>query len=139
MKVHEYQARDLLTLFKIPVCLGEGISSAAEAGAVFSHVANPRAVAKVQVLMGGRGKAGGVKLVHTAAEAKIFCEQFIGKPFSTTQSAGESKIVRKILIAESIAVRSEFYLGVVVDRPAGAPVVLFSKEGGVEIEEDAAK
>ncbi|OIO39645.1 MAG: succinate--CoA ligase subunit beta, partial [Candidatus Omnitrophica bacterium CG1_02_46_14] len=136
---HEYQAGKFLADFGIPVSRGEVVTSAASAGAAFSRVGNPHTVAKVQVLMGGRGKAGGVRPVKTAAEAEAFCAQFLGKPFSTIQSAGESKVVRAIYIAENISIQSEFYLGIVVDRAAGRPVILFSKEGGVEIEEVAQK
>ena len=139
MKVHEYQARELLKNFQIPVSRGEVVTNAKAAASAFRRVGNPLAIAKVQVLMGGRGKAGGVRPVKTAAEAEAFCDRFIGKPFSTTQSAGESKIVKAVLIAEDIAIQSEYYLGVVVDRAIGNPVLLFSKEGGVEIEEVAMK
>ena len=137
MKLHEYQARDLLKNFNIPVSDAQVVMSADEAPAVFSRMGHPFCVAKVQVLMGGRGKAGGVLSVKTAAEAKAFCEKFIGKPFATSQSAGEPKIVHSVLIAEDIAIKSEYYLGIVVDRGQSKPVILFSKEGGVEIEEVA--
>ncbi len=139
MKIHEYQARELLKNFQIPVTRGEVVTSASASEGAFRRVGNPFAVAKVQVLMGGRGKAGGVRPVKNSDEAKVFCEQFIGKPFSTTQSAGESKIVKAVLIAENIAFQSEYYLGIVVDRTAGKPAILFSKEGGVEIEDTAMK
>ena len=89
--------------------------------------------------MGGRGKAGGVLRIETAAQAEAFAQKFLGKLFSTYQSGGESKIVKAILMTEDIAIASEYYLGIVVDRAAEKPVILFSKEGGVEIEEVAAK
>ena len=139
MKLHEYQASQFLKTFGIPVSNGQAIDDARNASAVFDRIANPYCMAKVQVLMGGRGKAGGVRQVKSAREAREFCEKFIGKPFSTTQSAGESKIVKRVLIAEELHIQSEYYLGVVVDRGKGKPVILFSKEGGVEIEETAAR
>ncbi len=140
MKIHEYQARQILQNYGIPVSAGDIVSSdPKDAPTVFRRYANPNCVAKVQVLMGGRGKAGGVKRVTSAEEAQCFCEKFLGRPFSTTQSAGESKIVHSVLITEDIAIAKEYYLGIVVDRAEGRPVILFSKEGGVEIEEVAAK
>ncbi len=139
MKIHEYQARALLQTFRIPVSRGEVVTSAGQASDILKRVGNPNGIAKVQVLMGGRGKAGGVQVVKSANEATAFCEKFIGRPFSTYQSGGESKIVKAVLIAEDIAIQSEYYLGIVVDRSVGLPVILFSKEGGVEIEEVAIK
>ncbi len=89
--------------------------------------------------MGGRGKAGGVQRLHTVSEAEAFVEKFLGKPFSTAQSAGESKTVRSILLTEDKAILEEYYLGVTIDRSRRAPVILFSKQGGVEIEEVASQ
>ena len=137
MKIHEYQAQKLLADFKIPVPRGEVIFNAASARGVFERVANLGAVVKVQVLMGGRGKAGGIQRVKTAPEAESIAASFLGKPFSTTQSGGESKIVKAVLLTEAVAIREEYYLGIVIDRSAGQPVILFSKEGGVDIEEIA--
>ena len=139
MKLHEYQSRDLLAQYGIPTSRGEVVKKSGEAAAIFNRLANPTCMAKVQVLMGGRGKAGGVKRMQNAAETEAFVQQFLGKPFSTYQSAGESKIVKSILVTEDIPIQEEYYLGVVVDRSKGEPVILFSKEGGVEIEEVAAK
>ncbi len=100
MKTHEYQARQLLNAYGIPTSAGDVLRSPGEAPALFKRYANPSCIIKVQVLMGGRGKAGGVIRVHSAAEAVAFCEKFLGKQFSTYQSAGESKTVRAILISE---------------------------------------
>ena len=139
MKIHEYQARELLRIFGIPTSKGESVVDPRTAAEAFRRLGNPYCMAKVQVLMGGRGKAGGVCQVKTAEEAQGFCEKFLGKPFSTSQSVGESKIVKSVLIAEELTIRSEFYLGIVVDRSQNLPVILFSREGGVEIEEVAAQ
>lgn len=139
MKLHEYQSRGFLTQYGIPTPRGEVITKAEEAAAIFSRLANPTCMVKVQVLMGGRGKAGGVKRVQSAVEAGSFAQNFLHKPFSTTQSAGESKSVKSILITEDIPIQEEYYLGIIVDRSKSEPVILFSKEGGVEIEEVAAK
>ncbi len=137
MKIHEYQARDLLKDYGIPICRGQVLFRSSEALSAFKEFANPSCVVKVQVLMGGRGKAGGVIHVHTPQEAVVFCDKFLGKPFSTYQSAGESKTVRSVLISEDRLIQEEYYLGIAVDRAHGLPVLLFSREGGVEIEEVA--
>ncbi len=137
MKIHEYQARQLLIDYGIPTSKGQVLFKSEEAPAAFARYANPSCVVKVQVLMGGRGKAGGVIHVHNPAEAVVFCDKFIGKPFSTYQSGGESKTVRSILISEDREIREEYYLGIVMDRAESLPVILFSREGGVEIEEVA--
>lgn len=139
MKLHEYQSRRLLKDYGIPTSLGDVATRPEEAETLFKKFANPTCMAKVQVLMGGRGKAGGVQKVTSAGQARAFCEKFLGKPFSTYQSGGESKTVRAILIAEDIAIQSEYYLGVAIDRAKQAPAILFSKEGGVDIEEVAAR
>ena len=139
MKIHEYQSRRILSDYGIPVSAGDAAFDAKSAADLFSKFANPTCIAKVQVLMGGRGKAGGVQRVKTAEEARVFCDKFLGKLFSTTQSGGEAKQVRSVLVTEDIGIQHEFYLGVVIDRAQSRPVLLFSKEGGVEIEEVAAK
>ncbi len=137
MKIHEYQAREFLQSFQIPLPKGEVITDPRAAALSFRRLANPACMVKVQVLMGGRGKAGGIRRVTTGEEAEKVSTSLIGKPFSTTQSAGESKIVKSVLIVETVDVREEYYLGIVIDRSVGKPVILFSKEGGVEIEEVA--
>ena len=137
MKVHEYQARALMEKAGIPSSRGRVIFHAEEAPAAFRSFADPSCMAKVQVLAGGRGKAGGVLRVKTAEEAEMFARKFLGKPFSTAQSGAEGKIVKSVLITEDIPIREEYYLGLAVDRSRGMPVILFSKEGGVEIEEIA--
>jgi succinyl-CoA synthetase beta subunit len=138
MKMHEYQARKILSDYHIPTSRGRVAFSPEEAASVFETLGQSSAIAKVQVLMGGRGKAGGVVRVHSAAEAKAFALKFLGKPFSTTQSAGESKTVRSVLVTEDNKILEEYYLGITIDRSHQKPVILFSKQGGMEIEEVAA-
>ena len=137
MKVHEYQARKFLAQYGIPTSKATVFFDTADARDVFRGLAGKTAIAKVQVLMGGRGKAGGVARVASGEEAASFADKFLGKPFSTSQSAGESKIVRSILLSEDNRILEEYYLGVTIDRSRGSPVVLFSKQGGMEIEEVA--
>ncbi len=137
MKVQESQARSLFGQFGIATSEGSMITDVAQAKDAFNRLANPTCICKVQVLMGGRGKAGGVKRLKTVQEAEEMARTFLGKPFSTVQSAGESKIVRSLIITQDIPIQEEYYLGVVIDRSNKSPVILFCKEGGVEIEEIA--
>jgi succinyl-CoA synthetase beta subunit len=139
MKSHEYQARQLFEQYGIPVSKGVVVTDAAKAGEAFKAIGGATAIAKVQVQMGGRGKAGGVKKVSSADETRAFAEKFLGKPFSTFQSAGESKTVRSVLVTEDKTIREEYYLGITIDRSHRSPVILFSKSGGMDIEEVAAK
>ena len=135
MKIHEYQARQILLDCGIPVSNGEAIFKPEHARAAFGRLANPHVVVKVQVLAGGRGKAGGVQKAKTAEHAEQLSRSFLGKPFATHQSGGVGRIVKSILISEEVPIVEEYYLGIVVDRSKASPVVLFSKQGGVEIEE----
>ena len=99
----------------------------------------PKAVAKAQIHAGGRGKAGGVKLVSSAEEARAFAEKLLGKPLVTHQTGPQGRIVRRVYVEEASDVARELYLGMLVDRKAGTVAVIASTEGGVEIEEVAAK
>ena len=125
MKIHESHAKKIFTDYAIPTCRWEVVSRPEEAADAFGRLAHPSCMAKVQVLMGGRGKAGGVLRVKTGEEARQFAEKFLGKLFSTTQSAGESKLVKTVILTEDIPIRSEYYLGIVVDRTKDRPVILF--------------
>lgn len=131
MKLHEYQARQLLEQAGIPTSPGQVVRRPDEAPGAFRQFAKPTAIAKVQVHMGGRGKAGGVKRIATAEEATAFVSRFIDKPFSTTQSAGESKIVRSVLFTEDRNILEEYYLGIVVDRGLARPVMLVDRKSVV--------
>ncbi len=139
MKIHEFQARELLAQYNIPISGGGIASDLSQAESVFAKYAHPTAIAKVQVLMGGRGKAGGVRRISSGTEAREFVAKFLGKPFSTTQSAGESKTVRSILFTEDKKILEEYYLGAAIDRSARNIALLFSKFGGMDIEEIAGK
>ena len=139
MKIQEYQARELLEQYGIPIAQGAVVFEASKAPQVFRDLGQATIIAKVQVLMGGRGKAGGVRRIQSSDEAQAFAEKFLGKSFSTAQSGGESKIVRTILFTEDKKILEEYYLGVTMDRSHRSPVILFSKQGGVEIEEVAEK
>ncbi len=139
MKLHEYQAKILFLEYGIPTLPFEVVSDAKDVTAAFKKVANPYAMVKVQVLMGGRGKAGGIKKADTAQEAEKTARALLGQWFSTSQSAGEAKRVRSVMISAGIDILEEYYLGIVIDRGQKKPVILFSKAGGIDIEEVAAK
>ena len=137
MKIHEYQARQWLAQCQVPICRGEAVFDPKDAPDAFRRLANPQCMVKVQVLMGGRGKAGGVQRAKNPEEAQKLAASFIGNPFSTYQSQGKPAVVKSVMITEQVAVKEEYYLGIVIDRSKGLPVILFSREGGVEIEEVA--
>ena len=137
MKIHEYQASQLLAQYQIPVARGEAIFDAKRARDAFQKLANPNCMIKVQVLMGGRGKAGGVRRAVSADEAEQLAATFIGRPFSTYQSEGTPTMVKAVMITEEVKIKEEYYVGIVVDRSNSAPVILFSREGGIEIEDVA--
>lgn len=137
MKIHEYQARELLGAYGIPISKGRAVFTVGETAAAFTSIGGATAIVKVQVQMGGRGKAGGVQRVKSVQEAEEFSRRFLGLPFSTAQSAGEFKTVHAILVTEDNPIREEYYLGITIDRSQRCPVILFSKKGGVDIEEVA--
>ncbi len=143
MNIHEYQSRELLEQFGVPVPPGIVVDSAAGAGEAFEELASKHgaalAVVKAQVHAGGRGKGGGVKLVRSAEEARKAAETILSKPLVTPQTTAEGVVVRKLLVAAGVDIAKEYYLGIAVDRAAGNPVLIASTEGGVEIEKVAAE
>jgi succinyl-CoA synthetase beta subunit len=139
MNIHEFQAKQLLGRFGVPVPKGQPASTPEEAAAAFSSLGQPKAVIKAQIHAGGRGKAGGVKLIASADEASAFATRLLGKPLVTHQTGPEGRVVRRVYLEEASQVARELYLGMVVDRKAAAVAVIASTEGGMEIEEVAAK
>jgi succinyl-CoA synthetase beta subunit len=139
MNIHEFQAKQILGRFGAPVPKGQPATTPDEAAAAFRALGQPRAVAKVQIHAGGRGKAGGVKVVNSADEARDFAARLLGKPLVTHQTGPQGRIVRRVYIEEASQVARELYLGLVVDRKAASISVIASTEGGMEIEEVAAK
>jgi succinyl-CoA synthetase beta subunit len=146
MKIHEYQAKQLLSVAGVAVPRGKMVKSAEEAAKAFEELGAKIAVVKSQIHAGGRGKGrfkefpdqAGVVLVKSAAEAKQNAERMLGKTLVTKQTGPAGKTVSTLLVEEGLAIARELYLGVVVDRAAGGPVVIMSSEGGTEIEEVAA-
>ena len=129
MKLHEYQARDILAKYGIPVTGGGVASTPAEARAIAERI-GAKVVVKAQVFVGGRGKAGGVKLADTPAQAEQVASQILGMNI-------KGLTVEKVLVAEAISYQREIYLGVIMDRASKRIVLMASAEGGVEIEEVA--
>ncbi len=129
MKLHEYQARDILAGYKIPVTGGGVASTPAEARALAEQI-GAKVVVKAQVFVGGRGKAGGVKLADTPEQAEAIARQILGMDI-------KGLTVEKVLVAEAISYEREIYLGVIMDRSTKRNIVMASAEGGVEIEEVA--
>ncbi|HWG37166.1 MAG TPA: ADP-forming succinate--CoA ligase subunit beta [Terriglobales bacterium] len=138
MKIHEYQAKELLRGFGVAVPRGRVITRAEEAAAAAAEFGG-RAVVKAQIHAGGRGQGGGVKLAKTPEEAVAFASKILGMTLVTHQTGPEGRLVRKVLIEETAAIARELYLGIVLDRGLGKPVFMASAAGGMEIEEVAAK
>ena len=138
MNLHEYQAKALFADYSLPVSQGYAVDTAEEAVAAAENIGGDRWVVKVQVHAGGRGKAGGVKLVDSLDEVRTFAEQWIGKNLVTFQTDANGQPVSKIYVESCTDIDRELYLGAVVDRGSRRVVFMASTEGGVEIEKVAA-
>ena len=138
MNIHEYQAKELLKRYGVPVPLGKVVSTPQEARGAAVELGG-RCVVKAQIHAGGRGKAGGVKLARDPADAEKKAAEILGKNLVTHQTGPEGRQVRKVLIEQGLNIDRELYLGMVLDRAQSRIAVICSAEGGVEIEEVAAK
>ncbi len=139
MNLHEYQAKQLFAEYGLPVSKGIAVDTAADATAAAKKIGGSKWVVKAQVHAGGRGKAGGVKLVDTPEEAGAFAEQWLGKNMVTYQTDAGGQPVSKILVETCTDIAQELYLGAVIDRSSRRIVFMASVEGGVEIEKVAAE
>ena len=139
MKIHEYQGKELLKKFGVPVPRGVVARTPDEAYQAAKELACEPVVVKAQIHAGGRGKGGGVKLAKTAEEAREIARQMLGMKLVTHQTGPEGREVRVLLIEEGLPIDKEFYLGIVLDRASGRPVFMASAAGGMDIEEVAAK
>jgi succinyl-CoA synthetase beta subunit len=137
LKVHEYQAKELLAQYGVPVPRGRVASTAQEARQVAVELGGP-SVIKAQIHAGGRGKGGGIKLAATPDEAEAAAGQIIGMTLVTPQTGPEGRLVRKVLVEEQTAIERELYLAVLIDGSIGRPILMGSAAGGMEIEEVAA-
>ena len=138
MKIHEYQAKAILSKYDVPVPRGEVAYTVEEAEAAAKKIGGS-VVVKAQIHAGGRGKGGGVKIAKTAEEAAEIAKKMLGMTLVTHQTGPEGRLVQRLLIEETLPIERELYLGIVLDRSIGESVFMASKEGGVEIEEVAAK
>ena len=137
MNLHEYQAKQLFARYGLPVSEGLAADTPDAAVAAARQIGGDRWVCKVQVHAGGRGKAGGVRLVDSEDEVRGFAEAFLGQNLVTVQTDAEGQPVRQVYVESCTDIATELYLGVVVDRASRRVVVMASAEGGVEIEEVA--
>ena len=137
MNIHEFQAKDLLRRYGVPVPNGNVALTPQEAKAAAAELGG-RCVVKAQIHAGGRGKAGGVKLAANPEEAESAAEEMLGKKLVTHQTGPEGRAVRQVLVEQSVNIERELYLGMVLDRGKSRVAVIGSSEGGVEIEEVAA-
>ena len=135
MKLHEYQAKELLARYGVPVPEGR-VARTADEAAEAAEALGGKVVVKAQVHAGGRGRAGGIKLANSADEARAAAEELLGTQLVTFQNPGGQPI-DAVLVEEQIDVARELYLGAVIDNAAGMPVMIASAAGGMEIEEVA--
>jgi succinyl-CoA synthetase beta subunit len=139
MKIHEYQARQILSDAGVPVPPAEVVRTPDEAAAAFKHFASPMCVVKAQVYAGGRGKAGFVKLVKSADEARDAAKFMLTHRMISYQTGPEGVPVSVLLVAPGVDIAKEYYLGMTLDRARNTVTLIASAEGGVEIEEVAKK
>ncbi len=138
MKIHEYQAKALLARFAVPVPRGEVAHTVDEAEAAAKKIGGS-VVVKAQIHAGGRGKGGGVKVAKDAADARVIADKILGMTLVTHQTGPEGRVVKCLLIEETLPIEKELYLGIVLDRATGKNTFMASSEGGMDIEEVAAK
>jgi len=138
MNIHEFQAKEVLRQYDVPVLEG-GVAKTPEEAADIARRLGCPVVVKAQIHAGGRGKAGGVKVVTSPEAAAEFARGLLGKSLVTHQTGPEGRVVRQVFVEQGCDIERELYLGVVVDRGTGRVALMTSSEGGVEIEEVAAK
>jgi len=139
VKIHEYQAKSIFARHGVPLPKGEVAFTPTEAAEIARRLGGGTVVVKAQIHAGGRGKGGGVKLAKNPDEAERIARDLIGMTLKTHQTGPEGRVVSRVLVEEGVAIARELYLGLVLDRAAGRPVVMASAAGGVDIEEVAAK
>jgi succinyl-CoA synthetase beta subunit len=139
MKIHEYQGKAILSTHGVPVPRGAVAFSAEEARTAAADLGGGTVVVKAQIHAGGRGKGGGVKVVRGPDEAAKAAEAMLGMTLVTHQTGPEGRTVQRVLVEEGLDIARELYLGLVIDRSTGQPVLMVSPDGGVEIETVAAE
>ena len=138
MKIHEFQAKQILSKYGVAIPRGEVAETAAQAREIAERLAGP-VVLKAQIHAGGRGKGGGIKVAKSPEEAQSLAEKMIGMTLVTHQTGPQGKKVKRVLVEEALGVAKELYLGIVIDRARECPVVMASTEGGMEVEKVAAE
>jgi succinyl-CoA synthetase beta subunit len=139
MKIHEFQGKQLFERFGLIVPRGRECKTVDEAVRAYRELGSELCVVKAQIHAGGRGKAGGVKLVRSAEEARAAAAAILGKTLVTHQTGAAGQKVRRLWVEVGSSIAKEYYLGIVIDRELQLPVMMASAEGGTEIEEVAAK
>ena len=138
MKLHEYQAKDLLRAYGVPTPRGTVATTPGQAREAAARLGG-KVVVKAQIHAGGRGKGGGVKLAGDADEAEAHAARILGLRLVTHQTGPEGRLVKRVLVEEQLPIEREIYLGVTLDRALARPVFMASAQGGMEIEEVAAE
>jgi succinyl-CoA synthetase beta subunit len=138
LKIHEYQAKEVLRRYGVATPRGKVTDDPEEARRICEELGG-RCVVKAQIHAGGRGKGGGVKLAHSPEMARDMAKQILGMQLVTHQTGPEGQLVRKVFIEETASIAQELYLSITLDRAKGKPVVMASSQGGMDIEEVAAK
>src|ERR1700758_1361334 len=142
MKIHEYQAKAILKKYGVAVPRGEMAETREEAEAVAKNLFSAGAtgvVVKAQIHAGGRGKGGGVKIAKSVQEAGDLAAKMLGMTLITHQTGPEGRVVRRLLVEETLPIDRELYIGILVDRGEGKPVFMASSAGGMDIEQVAAE
>jgi succinyl-CoA synthetase beta subunit len=138
MKIHEYQGKEILRQFNVPVPNGIPALSVEEAVEAAKKLGGPVWVVKAQIHAGGRGKGGGVKVAKSLEEVKTYATQILGMQLKTHQTGPEGQKVRRLLVEDGADIKKEYYVGLLTDRATQSVVVMASSEGGMDIEEVAA-
>ncbi len=139
MKIHEYQAKEILRKFGVPTPTGKPCFSVSEAVEAAKSLGGSTWVVKAQIHAGGRGKGGGVKVAQSLDEVKQFAANILGMTLVTPQTGPKGQVVRRLLIEQGVDIKTEFYAGLVVDRGSRRVCLIASGEGGMNIEDVAAK
>lgn len=134
MNIHEYQAKQILKAYGIPILNGYLVTDSAQMTSQLAKISTPVSVVKAQIHAGGRGKAGGVKVTNSPSEALIAAEALLGKTLITHQTGPQGQMVRKLYVEEGCAIAREFYLSMVLDRASACVSIVASREGGMDIE-----
>ena len=138
MKIHEYQGKEILRAYSVPVPRGSAVSSPQEARQVAETLGGKRWVVKAQIHAGGRGKGGGVQVAASPAEVEQVAAALLGQRLVTPQTSPEGQLVQRVLIEEGCDIAQELYCGIVINRQSGQPVCMVSPVGGMDIEAVAA-